>query len=79
MKGGQPELRRIQHTSDKHECEQILQPTSTPAMAMVFGVGYLRTRDTVVGVLITLGTLFFLALCAYFWWPLIGCGPMDVL
>ena len=24
-------------------------PTSTPAMAMVFGTGYLRTRDTLCG------------------------------
>ncbi|MBM76705.1 MAG: hypothetical protein CMK59_14960 [Proteobacteria bacterium] len=54
-------------------------PTSTPAMAMVFGVGYLRTRDTIPGILITIGTLFFLALSAYFWWPLIGCGPLEVL
>ncbi len=54
-------------------------PTSTPAMAMVFGVGYLRTRDTLVGVLITIGTLFFLALNAYFWWPIIGCSPLRLL
>lgn len=42
-------------------------PTSTPAMAMVFGTGYLRTADTIAGALVSLlsiigflGTVFFL-------------------
>lgn len=51
-------------------------PTSTPAMAMVFGVGYLRTRDTIFGILITLSTLIFFLIIAALWWPVIGFAPI---
>jgi len=47
-------------------------PTSTPAMAMVYGVGYLRIRDSFYGALITIGTLLIFILISVFWWPLIG-------
>jgi anion transporter len=47
-------------------------PTSTPAMAMVFGTGYLKTRDTLVGVGVTVGSLVGLVIMAQFLWPLLG-------
>ena len=47
-------------------------PTSTPAMAMVFGSGYIRVRDTLPGVIIAAVSLAaFLGLAAT-WWPIIG-------
>jgi solute carrier family 13 (sodium-dependent dicarboxylate transporter), member 2/3/5 len=52
-------------------------PTSTPAMAMVFGSGYLRTRDTFYGVFISLLTLLLFLLVAMFWWPLLGILPLE--
>ncbi|MBN1335488.1 MAG: DASS family sodium-coupled anion symporter [Deltaproteobacteria bacterium] len=51
----------------------FMLPTGTPAMAMVFSSGYLRTRDSVLPgvVLIHLGWISVI-LAASFWWPLIG-------
>lgn len=47
-------------------------PTSTPAMAMVYGTGYLRITDTLPGILITLASLAaFFGLAALIW-PLFG-------
>ena len=51
-------------------------PTSTPALAMVFGVGYLRTRDSIWGVCISIGTLILFLMVAHFWWPIIGFSTM---
>jgi len=51
-------------------------PTSTPAMAMVFGTGYLRIRHTAIGVVITLISWGSLLAMATFLWPLLG---LDVL
>jgi sodium-dependent dicarboxylate transporter 2/3/5 len=47
-------------------------PTSTPAMAMVFGTGYLRIRDTIPGVIITVASLCLFVLLAAVLWPLVG-------
>lgn len=51
----------------------FMLPTGTPAMAMVFSSGFLRTRDSVLpgAVLIHLGWLAVI-LAAAFWWPLVG-------
>ena len=50
-------------------------PTSTPAMAMVFGSGYLRTRDTIYGVALSAISLIIFWAMSAFWWPLIGIEP----
>lgn len=47
-------------------------PTSTPALAMVFGTGYLRVSDTLYGGFISLLSLIALLLLARFVWPLLG-------
>lgn len=53
-------------------------PTSTPAMAMVFGTGYLRTNDTICGVLISfLSIIGFLGI-VYFLWSSLGID-VDLL
>jgi len=56
-------------------------PTSTPALAMVFGTGYLRPRHTLVGLVITvLSLLAFLGIVLGLW-PLIGLqvlAPPDL-
>lgn len=51
----------------------FMLPTGTPAMAMVFSSGYLRSRDTVWPglVLMHLGWLV-LMLVAWLWWPILG-------
>ena len=54
-------------------------PTSTPAMAMVFGTGYLRTKDTLVGIGVTLASLIGLVLMARFLWPLLGLDVAGAL
>ncbi|MEL6348886.1 MAG: SLC13 family permease [Myxococcota bacterium] len=47
-------------------------PTSTPAMTIVYGTGYLRITDTLPGILITIVSLItFFALTAFLW-PLVG-------
>ena len=50
-------------------------PTSTPAMAMVFGTGYLRVRHTLVGVIVSIASLGVLLACARLLWPLLGLHP----
>lgn len=47
-------------------------PTSTPALAMVFGTGHLRIRHALPGVIITIFSLIAFLLAARFVWPLIG-------
>ena len=47
-------------------------PTSTPAMAMVFGTGYLRVRHTTIGGVITVVSWASLLALAAFLWPLLG-------
>ena len=47
-------------------------PTSTPAMAMVFGTGYLQVRHTMVGGVITLVSWISLLVMAAIVWPLLG-------
>jgi sodium-dependent dicarboxylate transporter 2/3/5 len=48
-------------------------PVSTPAMAMVFGTGYLRTRDSVIpGVLLSIVATSLTLVFAYVVWPWIG-------
>ena len=47
-------------------------PTSTPAMAMVFGTGYLRVRHTAAGGIITVVSWLCLLAMAAFLWPLLG-------
>jgi len=47
-------------------------PTSTPAMAMVFGTGYLQVRHTSIGVVITIVSWAALLLLAGTLWPLLG-------
>lgn len=50
----------------------FILPTSTPAMAMVFGTGYLRVRHTAIGGVITLVSWGSLLAMAKFLWPLLG-------
>lgn len=52
-------------------------PTSTPAMAMVFGVGYLRSKDTIWGALVAFSSLIVFAVVAWFWWPMIGISVVE--
>ena len=47
-------------------------PTSTPAMAMVFGTGYLRTRDTISGALISVLSIIGFLIIVYYLWPSLG-------
>lgn len=48
-------------------------PTSTPAMAMVFGTGYLQVRSTIVpGLFLHVTCLALLLAVAYLVWPLVG-------
>ena len=47
-------------------------PTSTPALAMVFGTGQLRIRHTLPGVAITIISLIVFLVAARWLWPLFG-------
>ena len=47
-------------------------PTSTPAMAMVYGTNIIRMRDTLPGILITLLSLLSLFFMAGLLWPALG-------
>lgn len=47
-------------------------PTSTPALAMVFGTGYLRIKHTLPGLLITIFSLLIFLVVARWLWPLVG-------
>ncbi len=52
-------------------------PVSTPAMAMVFGTGYLRTQDSVIpGVCLSILALTATMFIAAYIWPLIGLSAM---
>ena len=50
----------------------FMLPTSTPALAMVFGTGHLRIRHTLPGVVITLFSLIVFLAAARWLWPLVG-------
>ena len=50
----------------------FILPTSTPAMAMVFGTGYLQLRHTMVGGLVTIVSWISLLVMAAVVWPLLG-------
>ncbi len=50
----------------------FMLPTSTPAMAMVFGTGFLRIRHTVGGIVITAVSLAALLFFSQTLWPLLG-------
>lgn len=50
-------------------------PTSTPAMAMVFGTGYLRVRHTLAGLVVTVLSLGVLLVAGRLLWPLLGLHP----
>ena len=50
----------------------FMLPTSTPALAMVFGTGHLRIRHTLPGIIITLFSLIVFLAAARWWWPLVG-------
>ena len=56
----------------------FLLPTSTPAMAMVFGTGYLNIKHTLPGVVVAMVSLAALMLLARFVWPLMGMAPLAV-
>jgi len=47
-------------------------PTSTPALAMVFGTGHLRIRHAIPGLFITVFSLAAFLLAVHFVWPLLG-------
>lgn len=47
-------------------------PTSTPALAMVFGTGHLRIRHALPGVLITIFSIIAFLLAVHFLWPMLG-------
>jgi sodium-dependent dicarboxylate transporter 2/3/5 len=53
-------------------------PTSTPALAMVFGTGYLRIRHTLPGVFITLASLAIFIASVQWLWPLLGLPALGV-
>ena len=50
----------------------FILPTSTPAMAMVFGTGYLRVRHTMIGGIVTIVSWIALLVMAAVVWPLLG-------
>jgi len=50
----------------------FMLPTSTPALAMVFGTGYLRIKHTLPGLLITVFSLLVFLVMARWLWPLVG-------
>ncbi len=53
-------------------------PTSTPALAMVFGTGYLKVRHSMVGAVITLLSLLAFAGVMWLIWPLVGLDLFAV-
>lgn len=51
----------------------FMLPVSTPAMAMVFSSGYLRTRDSLIPGILLNGIAIGVVVClAWLYWPLIG-------
>jgi sodium-dependent dicarboxylate transporter 2/3/5 len=53
-------------------------PTSTPALAMVFGTGYLRIRHTLPGIIITLFSLVVFIASVRWLWPLFDLPALGV-
>jgi anion transporter len=56
----------------------FMLPTSTPALAMVFGTGYLRIRHTLPGLLITFLSLVIFIATVQWIWPLYGLSGFGV-
>ena len=53
-------------------------PTSTPALAMVFGTGYLRIRHTLPGIVITFCSLAVFIASVRWLWPLFDLPALGV-
>ena len=47
-------------------------PTSTPAMAMIFGSGHVNVGDTLWGVPLVMGSMVGFFGVLHFWWPYVG-------
>ncbi len=56
----------------------FMLPTSTPALAMVFGTGYLRIRHTLPGILITFCSLAVFIASVRWLWPLFDLPALGV-
>ena len=56
----------------------FMLPTSTPALAMVFGTGYLRIRHTLPGIVITLVSLAIFIASVRWLWPLFDLPGLGV-
>ena len=56
----------------------FMLPTSTPALAMVFGTGYLRIRHTLPGIAITLVSLVVFIASVRWLWPLFDLPALGV-
>jgi sodium-dependent dicarboxylate transporter 2/3/5 len=55
-----------------------IMPVSTPANALAYSGGYLRTRDLIVpGTILILASWLGLNLVMHLYWPLIGLGPFS--
>jgi len=55
-----------------------IMPVSTPANALAYSGGYLRTRDLIVpGMILILASWIGLNLVMHLYWPLIGLGPFS--
>jgi solute carrier family 13 (sodium-dependent dicarboxylate transporter), member 2/3/5 len=56
-----------------------IMPVSTPANALAYSGGYLRTRDLLVpGAILIISSWIGLNLVMHLYWPLIGLGPLAV-
>jgi sodium-dependent dicarboxylate transporter 2/3/5 len=56
-----------------------IMPVSTPANALAYSGGYLRTRDLIVpGMILIFASWIGLNLVMHLYWPLIGLGPLAV-
>jgi sodium-dependent dicarboxylate transporter 2/3/5 len=54
-----------------------IMPVSTPANALAYSGGYLRTRDLIVpGMILIFSSWIGLNLIMHFYWPLLGIGPL---
>jgi len=48
-------------------------PMSTPAMAMIYGSGYIKTKDAIVrGLILNLISWVLIYVAMKFWWPVLG-------
>ena len=54
-----------------------IMPVSTPANALAYSGGYLRTRDLIVpGTILIFSSWIGLNLVMHLYWPLVGLGPL---